>query len=97
MPALLIHATTTRAAKIWPFQAWDTVLHWCARHSISAGLVGAPPDRQRLDYHAGDGEEELLDNHPGTSKGGVSQGRSMLPRSSALGSRKAKRHISSAM
>ena len=66
VPSLLIHATTTRAAKIWPFQAWDTVLHWCARHSISVGLVGAPPARQRLDYHAGDGEEQLLDNHPGT-------------------------------
>ena len=66
VPSLLIHTTTTRAAKIWPFQAWDTVLQWCARHSISVGLVGAPPARQRLDYHAGDGEEQLLDNHPGT-------------------------------
>ena len=66
VPSLLIHATTTRAAKIWPFQAWDTVLHWCARHSITVGLVGAPPARQRLDYHAGDGEEQLLDNHPNT-------------------------------
>ena len=66
VPSLLIHATTTRAAKIWPFQAWDAVLQWCARHSISVGLVGAPPARQRLDYHAGDGEEQLLANHPDT-------------------------------
>ena len=27
---------------------------------------GAPPARQRLDYHAGDGEEKLLADHPGT-------------------------------
>ena len=66
VPPLLIHATTTRAAKIWPFQAWDSVLHWCASHSVAVGLVGAPPARQRLDYHAGDGEEKLLSNHPGT-------------------------------
>ena len=30
VPSLLIHTTTTRAAKIWPFQAWDTVLHGAA-------------------------------------------------------------------
>ena len=28
--------------------------------------MGAPPARQRLDYHAGDGEEQLLADHPGT-------------------------------
>ena len=66
VPSLLIHATTTRAAKIWPFRFWETVLQWCAGKSISVGLVGAPPARQRLDYHAGDGEERLLAKHPGT-------------------------------
>lgn len=66
VPTLLIHATTTRAAKVWPFSAWDKVLQWCASRSITVGLVGAPPDQQRLDYHAGDGEERLLANHPGT-------------------------------
>ena len=66
VPSLLIHTTTTRAAKIWPFQSWDAVLHWCASSSISVGLVGAPPARQRLDYHAGDGEEQLLADHSGT-------------------------------
>ena len=66
VPPLLIHATTTRAAKIWPFQAWDVVLRWCASRSLTVGLVGAPPARQRLDYHAGDGEEQLLADHPGT-------------------------------
>ena len=66
VPPLLIHTTTTRAAKIWPFQAWDAVLRWCASRSIAVGLIGAPPARQRLDYHAGDGEEQLLRNHPDT-------------------------------
>ena len=65
-PPLLIHATTTRAAKIWPFQAWKEVLQWCASRSIKVGLIGAAPARQRLDYHAGNGEEELLAEHPGT-------------------------------
>lgn len=66
VPPLLIHATTTRAAKIWPFQAWDGVLQWCASRSLTVGLVGAPPDRQRRDYHAGNGEDQLLADHPGT-------------------------------
>ena len=66
VPPLLIHATTTRAAKIWPFQAWESVLRWCSNHSLQVGLVGAPPARQRLDYHAGDGEEHLLANHSDT-------------------------------
>lgn len=65
VPPVLIHATTTRAAKIWPFKAWEAVLQWCARHSLKVGLVGAPPSRQRLDYHSGDGEEQLLDDHSG--------------------------------
>ena len=66
VPQLLIHATTTRAAKIWAFQAWEVILHWCDTRSITVGLVGAPPAKQKLDYHAGDGEEQLLSNHPGT-------------------------------
>ena len=66
VPPVLIHATTTRAAKIWPFQAWNAVLQWCASQSVKVGLVGAPPARQRLDYHAGNGEEQLLTNHSGT-------------------------------
>ena len=60
VPPVLIHATTTRAAKIWPFKAWAEVLKWCSSRAITVGLVGAPPSRQRLDYHAGDSEEQLL-------------------------------------
>ena len=66
VPPLLIHTTTTRAAKIWPFMAWNDVLQWCADRSLMVGLVGAPPARQQLDYHAGQGEEKLLATHTGT-------------------------------
>ena len=52
--------------KFGPFHAWDEVLQWCTSRSITVGLVGAPPARQRLDYHAGDGEEQLLASHPRT-------------------------------
>lgn len=66
VPPLLIHATTTRAAKIWSFKAWDLVLKWCFKRSLKVGLVGAPPARQRVDYHSGDGEDQLLADHPNT-------------------------------
>lgn len=59
VPQLLIHCTTTRSAKIWPFKNWETVVRWCANQRISVGLVGAPPARQTAEYHAG-AEEELL-------------------------------------
>ncbi len=61
VPAVLIHCTTTRAAKIWPFERWTAVLQWCAERQIGVGLVGAPPIRQTEDYHAGSGEAQLLE------------------------------------
>jgi ADP-heptose:LPS heptosyltransferase len=60
VPDVLIHATTTRAAKIWPLPGWVDVLRWCERRGVSVGLVGSPPRRQREEYHAGDLEEDLL-------------------------------------
>jgi ADP-heptose:LPS heptosyltransferase len=60
VPQVLIHCTTTRAAKIWPFEHWAQVLQWCAGRGIQVGLVGAPPARQAAEYHAGAGEEQLL-------------------------------------
>ena len=41
------------------------VLRWCGKNSITVGLV-VSPDRQKLDYHSGNSEEQLLENHPGT-------------------------------
>lgn len=64
VPQVLIHCTTTRAAKIWPFGRWAAVLRWCAERGISVGLVGAPPARQAAEYHAGGGEEQLLTECP---------------------------------
>jgi ADP-heptose:LPS heptosyltransferase len=60
VPDLLIHVTTTRAAKIWPLEGWQQVLHWCELNDCSVGLVGSPPKSQRELYHAGNLEDELL-------------------------------------
>ena len=69
VPPLLIHCTTTRAAKIWPFERWAEVLRWCAQRVLPVGLVGAPPARQAQEYHAGGGEEQLLADF-GAAQGG---------------------------
>ena len=60
VPQVLIHCTTTRAAKIWPFKNWKVVLNWCKEKGIEVGLVGAAPARQAEEYHSGDGENQLL-------------------------------------
>jgi len=56
----LIHCTTARAAKIWPFAHWRQVVEACTSRGIRVGLVGSPPAAQRAEYHADDGEEALL-------------------------------------
>jgi heptosyltransferase-3 len=60
VPLVLIHCTTTRAAKSWPFERWAAVLRWCAGRGLSVGLVGAPPARQAAEYLSGHGEDQLL-------------------------------------
>lgn len=60
VPDVLVHCTTTRAAKIWPFSRWRQVLDWCFSNGVSVGLIGSAPKRQQDDYHAGDGEASLL-------------------------------------
>lgn len=60
VPDLLIHCTTTRSAKMWPFSAWLEVARWCDEHGVSVGLVGSAPARQREEYHSGDEEEQFL-------------------------------------
>jgi heptosyltransferase-3 len=70
VPPLLIHCTATRAAKIWPFTHWREVLNWCRAHSVSAGLIGAPPNLQAEEYHSGIGEEALI-NEFGEANGGT--------------------------
>ena len=65
-PPILIHTTTTRSAKIWPIDQWKHVLDWCFSQGHQVGLVGAPPKKQQDEYHAGDGEEQLLAEFPNT-------------------------------
>lgn len=60
VPDILIHCTTARSAKLWPFQSWRQVIQHCARNGWSVGLVGSPPAAQKEAYNAGDGEEQLL-------------------------------------
>lgn len=68
VPSVLIHCTTTRSAKIWPFERWAEVLHWCSNHGFMVGLVGAPANRQVEEYHAGSGEAGLLQQFSGPSQ-----------------------------
>ena len=65
-PPILIHTTTTRAAKIWPRYKWNIVLNWCESEKIKVGLVGAPTKRQKEEYHSGNEEDKLLEDHPNT-------------------------------
>ena len=60
VPDLLIHCTTARAAKVWPFSHWRQVLKEVDANGWSVGLLGSPPAAQKEAYNAGDGEESLL-------------------------------------
>jgi hypothetical protein len=60
VPDLLIHCTTARSAKVWPFECWRQVLQHCDERGWTVGLVGSPPAAQKEAYNAGDGEEQLL-------------------------------------
>lgn len=69
VPPLLIHCTTTRAAKIWPFSHWREVLSWCTAQGVRVGLTGAPPKNQADEYHSQGGEEVLLNEFGEANKG----------------------------
>ncbi len=60
VPDILIHCTTARSAKIWPFDYWKLVVDYAFEMGLSVGLVGSPPQAQRDSYNAGEGEEWLL-------------------------------------
>ena len=60
VPDLLIHCTTARAAKVWPFSYWREVLDVADANGWSVGLVGSPPAAQKEAYNAGEGEDSLL-------------------------------------
>jgi len=60
VPDVLIHCTTARGAKVWPFTGWRQVIDHLSGRGLSVGLVGSPPAAQREAYNAGAGEDELL-------------------------------------
>jgi len=59
VPDVLIHATTTRSAKMWPAAHWLAFLQGCEARGLSSGLVGSPPRAQEALYNAGDLEAQL--------------------------------------
>lgn len=64
VPDLLLHCTTARAAKIWPFERWQQVIRHASSLGLTVGLVGSPPAAQQEAYNAGDGEDWLLATTP---------------------------------
>lgn len=62
VPDILIHCTTARGAKVWPFRHWRSVLDEAKRRDWSVGLVGSPPAAQRESYNAGEDEETLINS-----------------------------------
>ena len=61
VPDILIHCTTARAAKVWPFSHWRKVVDACGDRGWSIGLVGSPPAAQKEVYNSSGDEEGLLD------------------------------------
>jgi ADP-heptose:LPS heptosyltransferase len=60
VPDVLVHATTTRRAKMWPMAKWRNVIAWCEERGLGVGLVGSAPKLQQELYHAHDLEDDLL-------------------------------------
>ena len=60
VPDVLIHCTTARSAKIWPFEYWEIVVNHLSSLGISVGLIGSPPRTQADSYNSGGSEEALL-------------------------------------
>lgn len=60
VPDVLIHCTTARAAKIWPFDYWRVVVDDITQRGLSVGLIGSPPSQQRKTYNSGNAEDLLL-------------------------------------
>jgi ADP-heptose:LPS heptosyltransferase len=60
VPDILIHVTTTRAAKLWPLNHWSALLAWCEAQHLSVGLVGSSPAVQQEQYNSTNLETTLL-------------------------------------
>lgn len=62
VPDVLIHCTTARAAKLWPFDYWKVVVDSLQSRAVTVGLVGSSPSNQQEAYNSGSSEEWLLAN-----------------------------------
>ena len=60
VPDILVHATATRRAKVWPLDYWKKVADWCHDQGLGVGLVGSTPKLQETLYHGADLESDLL-------------------------------------
>jgi ADP-heptose:LPS heptosyltransferase len=63
-PDVLLHVTTTRAAKLWPIAGWAAVAEWCAARGLTVGMLGQRPEIERRLYNAGGDEDWLVANAP---------------------------------
>lgn len=60
IPDLLIHCTTARSAKVWPFSYWKEVIKCVSEWGWTIGLVGSSPALQQSDYNSMGSEDDLL-------------------------------------
>ena len=63
VPEILIHCTTTRRAKMWSRKKWRKIIDWCKKNQKSVGMIGAAPEKQKIEYNSGNDEEYLLSNY----------------------------------
>lgn len=60
VPDVLVHMTATRSAKQWLPEYWRMLIRWCRERGLSVGVVGSAPQIERARYHAGDIEEQVI-------------------------------------
>lgn len=60
VPDVLVHATTTRSAKMWSTENWVSLLGDIESAGRTAALIGSAPSAQKALYNAGDVEDVLL-------------------------------------
>ena len=64
VPHILIHCTTARSAKLWPYQFWQEVIQFVSNLGFTIGLIGSAPKLQHDLYNSGLGEDFLIQSTP---------------------------------
>ena len=64
VPQILIHCTTARSAKLWPFVFWQEVILFVSNLGFTIGLIGSAPRLQHDLYNSGSGEDFLVQTTP---------------------------------